>query len=108
MHYLRSRERLEKLTAANAVAGMTTAGGVTVVNVGGGGAVDAAAAAAAAGTSLYNGRPDISAALAAAAARGSAGIFSTASAVNSNHFSHANFAAPQQHQSNYISSAVSR
>ena len=106
MHYLRSRERLEKLTAANAVAGMTTAGGVTVVNVGGGGAVDAAAAAA--GTRLYNSRPDISAALAAAAARGSAGIFSTASAVNSNHFSHANFAAPQQHQSNYISSAVSR
>ena len=107
MHYLRSRERLEKLTAANAVAGMTTAGGVTVVNVGGGGAVDAAAAAAA-GTRLYNSRPDISAALAAAAARGSASIFSTASAANSNHFSHANFAAPQQHQSNYISSAVSR
>ena len=105
MHYLRSRERLEKLTAANAVAGMTTAGGVTVVNVGGGGAVDAAAAA---GTRLYNSRPDISAALAAAAARGSASIFSTASAANSNHFSHANFAAPQQHQSNYISSAVSR
>lgn len=82
-YHSRSRERLEKMTAANA----TAAAGVTVVNVGGD------------GTRLYNSRPDISAAAvaaaaAAAAARGSSNILSLA-----------NF-SPLHSQPNYISSAA--